>query len=95
MDKAPKIGQRVRYKVFAREEVTGTVEKIHKTRTYRDDVDWDDDNLTDADVRAAETGTAHEAEWKATVRIDAKPAWWPYGDHMVFCPTVGDLQPVT
>jgi hypothetical protein len=96
MDKAPKIGTRVlvRSGYSDRENVTGVVERIHKKRTYRHDFDWSDDNMTDADVLAAETGYASEREWKVTVRVDARPAWWPYGDSLTFCPNVSRLTPL-
>lgn len=96
MNKAPGIGQRVRYVGghADRDSVTGTVEKISITRTYRDDIDWDDPDLTDADVKRAETGDAPQSEWKAHVRVDELPAWWPYGDCDIFCPDVSCLQPI-
>ena len=93
MNRAPKIGERVRYRevCFKGEpyeetrEVTGTVVRIYKKH---DDV-FDDDGEF---VRAGPL--LPPVKWKAAVKVDARPKWWPYPNTDMFAPDVACLEPI-
>lgn len=85
MLKAPKIGDRVRYHstLFDRESCTGIVTKIHPRH---------DDVFDDEGEFIRRGPLSPETEWKATVKVDERPQWWPYPDNDRFCPDVKDLE---
>lgn len=87
MEKAPKVGTKVRYAGDwnTMRGVTGTVTKLYQEH---DDV-FDDDGEF---VRAGPL--LPPRDWKAAVRVDAKPKDWPYAGHDEFCPSVSELQPI-
>jgi hypothetical protein len=93
MRKAPKIGQRVRYRsVIGKgqpwEEVricTGTVTKIYP---HYDDMFDDDDNFMRRGVLSP------EREWSAAVKVDSRPKWWGYPDTDQFAPDVASLTAI-
>jgi hypothetical protein len=83
MNRAPKIGERVRYDELCfsgepfeeRRTVTGTVMAIYE--------DWN------------EAGTLlPEREWSAGIKVDEKPKWWAYGNNDRFAPAVAHLEPI-
>ena len=32
--------------------------------------------------------------WAATVEIDERPDWWPYGESRLFAPRISELEPL-
>lgn len=96
VNKAPKIGQRVKVKAGHRfaAGLTGTVERIFKAW-----VCLNEDALEDPDVEPVFGGLKPESRWHAAVRVDTIPPNWPYYEQgparvpqPVFAPEVSDLE---
>jgi len=97
MKRLPEIGERVSYRSEAdwREprEATGTVRRIYPGTAC--DGDEGDDPDLDApirDVRVGEPGW--EERWSASVEVDERPDWWPYGESMKFAPAISEIEPL-
>lgn len=91
MDKAPEIGQRVRYVEDGR-ECSGTVRRIYVK--WNHDVEPDDPRWDDADFIPRHTTRKQERDWQATVEVDEPlPEWWPYRGTNLFAPSVSALSP--
>lgn len=95
MKKAPKVGTKVRFTgSCVVSPCVGTVLKIYPRKAYREDADWDGDDMP------APVGMAPESEWKVTLKPDVIPSEWPYKKpdgslaNDVFCPDVSELQPL-
>jgi hypothetical protein len=91
MKKAPKIGQRVRYKAVIcegeqYEEVRTCEGVVTKLYPKHDDV-FDDDGEF---VRRGPL--LPERDWKVCIKVDQRPKWWPYPNNDVFCPDVAELE---
>lgn len=88
MKRAPKIGDRVRYQsaLFPTERVaSGTVVKLYQKH----------DDVFDDDGEFIRRGPLLPPDkWKATVKVDQIPKWWPYPNTDRFCPDVAELEPL-
>lgn len=91
MNRAPKIGQRVRYLEvidigFGRHETrecTGVVQRLYKKHA----------DVFDDDGEFVRRGPLlPEDQWKASVKVDVRPAWWPYPQNDSFAPDVAHLE---
>jgi hypothetical protein len=83
MQRAPKVGERVRYSGgLVVGPCTGVVYKIYPA--YR----WDDD------LEVATWDLLPESEWSVGVTVDQIPDKWPYGSDGRFAPEVSDLGPI-
>ena len=98
MNHCPKIGGRVRYpgcfdecgRPYHVGPCVGTVTAVYERDTWGDNVDWDDPDV-EPGVNVFPTGRAPENQWHVAVKCDERPVPWPYGDDLVFAPSVGDL----
>lgn len=61
----------------------GTVVKLYPGHDCEFD---DDDNVISS------RALPYPEEWRATVRVDKRPAGWPYGDRDKFAPEVTELR---
>ena len=93
MNKAPQVGDRVRYQppntnYGMRMPVDGKVIAIFPNERAKDDQDWN------SPTAPPWIGMAPETEWGVLVEVDEIPAWWPYAkDIKQFWPNVVDLEP--
>lgn len=93
MNRCPAIGIRVRYrKVWHKgetyqetREVTGTVMKHYPA--YADKFDRAGNLVARGDPKP-------ERCWSVGVKVDSKPAWWPYPNTDRFAPDVKDLTEI-
>ena len=94
MKKAPKIGDRVCYP-GVRNHVgpcTGTIEAIYTNDIWPDDVDWENDDVIPG-VTVKPLGIdPDERNWHVRFRCDERPNPWPYGDDLLFAPSVGEIR---
>lgn len=93
MNKAPKIGERIKLNEGHRYfPCVGTIEKIHPKKnciTEADDPRWDDQ-----DFFGEYDGMLPESEWQVTMVVDVLPKDWAYGENCKkFCPDVSELEP--
>lgn len=91
MNKAPKIGARVKLKPGHRYyPCDGTVEKIWPKRIC---LNWDE-LASDDDAEPRYGGPAPERDWQITMRVDQLPKDWAYTGSDVFCPSVSEIEPL-
>lgn len=88
MDRVPEIGERVRYTSARYPERTllGTVRAI-----YPGDRTEDDEGEVIIPVRVGDPDW--DESWHASVEPDELPAWWQYGEHPRFAPSISELVP--
>ncbi len=98
MNRAPKVGDRVRYVGgVVTGPCVGTVEAIYKKELWPDDF-YDDPDAV-AGVTHKPTGLAPEKDWHVRMRVDELPERWPYGGASgtdnIFAPAVASLRKVS
>jgi hypothetical protein len=89
MNKAPKVGSRVKYKgSLVVGPCVGTVLHVYPQNRYAPDTDWEDDSIPRI------IGLEPESKWHVRLKVDSIPTPWAYDQDGVFAPEVSKLTPV-
>lgn len=86
MKKAPKVGQRVRFKgSVVVGPCVGVIEKIYVRHTFNEEMSDEWNALNGVPLP--------ESEWHVRMKPDLLPELWCYAGNDCFAPPVSDLEP--